>query len=377
MGAPPVGQEPVPPASAPQRLETTVAAVTARHRREAKARKGGRGTGVLTKGENLFGWLFVSPALTILLLFLVIPIILALYVSFTNWSGLTNPLSSSVKWVGLANYRTLITQPGLDQTDFGTAVRADFFISWCSRSQTALALWLAVLLNNRFLRAKGFFRTAFYFPSVTSSIAITVVFIFLFQGTGVVNTILGWFGVTPPNWLYDTQGVFWTVLEPVRHIERAEGGPTIWCWVSRSGTGCRGRRWGCARRSSWRRRYFGHVHARFLAALQNIADDVDEASTIDGATPWQRFRWVTLPLLRPAVVLVLTLGFISTWQVFDQGLARSAQPHHDHARLFLLPGQLPGQRLRRRCGRGLLALLPDRVLDRPPAPVLVKEDLTQ
>jgi multiple sugar transport system permease protein len=81
----------------------------------------------LTKGENLFGWLFVSPALTILLLFLVIPIILALYVSFTNWSGLTNPLSSSVKWVGLANYRTLITQPGLDQTNFGTAVRDNFY----------------------------------------------------------------------------------------------------------------------------------------------------------------------------------------------------------------------------------------------------------
>ena len=68
----------------------------------------------LRRGEGLFGWLFISPALAILLLFLVIPIILALYISFTNWSGLTNPLSSSVKWVGLANYQTIITRSGLD-----------------------------------------------------------------------------------------------------------------------------------------------------------------------------------------------------------------------------------------------------------------------
>src|SRR5580704_6261587 len=73
--------------------------------------KGGRSR--LRRGENVFGWLFVSPSVAILVLFMVIPIFLALYVSFTNWSGLTSPFSHSVQLVGLTNYRTLITKPGL------------------------------------------------------------------------------------------------------------------------------------------------------------------------------------------------------------------------------------------------------------------------
>jgi multiple sugar transport system permease protein len=138
----------------------------------------------------------------ILVLFMVVPIFLALYVSFTNWSGLTSPFSHSVQLVGLTNYRTLITRPGLYQTDFATSIRDNFyFFLFTVPLQTVLALWLANLVNGRFLRAKGFFRTAFYFPSVTSSIAITIVFIFLFQGDGVVNTIVGWFGVKGPDWM--------------------------------------------------------------------------------------------------------------------------------------------------------------------------------
>ena len=137
----------------------------------------------LHRGENLFGWLFVSPSLAVLLLFLVAPIILALYISFTNWSGLTSPTSSAVKWVGLENYRTILTKPGLYQSNFGAAIRNNFyFVIFTVPLQTIFALWLAVLVNNKFLRGKSFFRTAFYFPSITSSIAITTIFIFLFQG---------------------------------------------------------------------------------------------------------------------------------------------------------------------------------------------------
>jgi multiple sugar transport system permease protein len=145
-----------------------------------------------------------------------------------------------------------------------------------------------------------------------------VVFIFLFQGTGVVNTVLGWFGITGPNWLYDTQGVFWTALN-LFGISSAPGwanhmvlGIPIWNWLSGPSVGM------CVMIILVVWTTSGTFMLFFLAALQNLADDVDEASAIDGATPWQRFRWVTLPLLRPAVVLVLTLGFISTWQVFDQ-----------------------------------------------------------
>lgn len=270
------------------------------------------------KGENVFGWLFVSPALGILLLFLAIPIVLALYISFTNWSGLTNPLSSAVKWVGLSNYKTLITEPSLYRLQFATAVRNNFyFVIFTVPAQTALALFLAVVLNNRFLRAKGFFRTAFYFPSITSSIAITVVFIFLFQGTGVVNTVLGWFGITGPDWLYNQQGVFTLILSALGVHSPGWGshsimGLTVWNWLSGPSLGM------CMMIIMLTWTTAGTFMLFFLAALQNIGEELDEASAIDGATPWQRFRRVTFPLLRPALVLVLTLGFISTWQVFDQ-----------------------------------------------------------
>jgi multiple sugar transport system permease protein len=294
------------------------AVLMGRRRRPAKAAKVAR-TGALRKGENLYGWLFVSPALSILLLFLVVPIFLALYISFTNWSGLTDPLSGAVKWVGLANYRTLITQPGLDQTDFGTAVRNNFyFVIFTVPLQTMLALALAVLVNNKFLRAKGFFRTAFYFPSVTSSIAITVVFIFLFQGSGVINTILGAIGIKGPNWLYDSRGIFWLVLKvfgvsgPPGWANHTLLGISLWDWAAGPSLGM------CVIIALVVWTTSGTFMLFFLAALQNVGDDLEEASEIDGATPWQKFRRVTLPLLRPALVLVLTLGFISTWQVFDQ-----------------------------------------------------------
>ena len=305
----------------PARAAVAEAARTA-HARRAAAREG-RGqrkpTGRLRKGENLFGWLFVSPSVAVLLLFLFIPILLALYVSFTNWSGVTNPLSSSVKTVGLANYKLLLNQPGLYQQNFGTAIRNNlYFVVFTVPLQTGLALLLAVVVNNKFLKAKGFFRTVAYFPSVTSSIAITVVFMFLFQGTGVINTLLGFVGIQGPNWLFDTRGVFtliynaFGVNNPAALVNHQFLGLNLWGWVAGPSLGM------CVIIIMLVWTTSGTFMLFFLAALQQISEDLDEASEIDGATPWQRFRRVTLPMLRPTLVLVLLLGFISTWQVFDQ-----------------------------------------------------------
>jgi multiple sugar transport system permease protein len=281
----------------------------------------------LHRGENLFGWLFVPPSLVLLFLFLILPIVLAVYISFTNWSGLTSPTSSAVKWVGLQNYKTLLTQPGLSQTNFGAAIRNNFyFVIFTVPLQTTFALWLAVLINNRFIRGRGFFRTAYYFPSITSSIAITTIFIFLFQGAGVVNTILGWVGIKGPNWLYDQQGVFWDVLNffgvtgPPGWANHMVLGISVWDWISGPSVGM------CFIIILAVFTTSGTFMLFFLAALQNINDELGEAAEIDGATGWQRFRQVTLPMLRPALVLVLTLGFISTWQIFDQIFLTASNP---------------------------------------------------
>jgi multiple sugar transport system permease protein len=293
-------------------------AVGARHL-VRRPRAGPRATGTMRKGEGIFGWLFMTPALAILVLFVVLPIFLALYVSFTNWSGLTPPLSSSVKLVGLTNYRTLVTQPGLYQADFAESIRNVFYyVIFTVPLQTVLALGLAVLVNNRFLKGKGFFRSAYYLPSVTSSIAITVIFIYLFQGAGVVNSIFHFFGwKNTPDWIYDQRGLFTLILSAIGVKSPGWGnhlvmGLSAWQWLAGPSLGM------CVMivMVSWTTA--GTFMLFFLAALQQISDDIDEATEIDGATPWQRFRRVTVPLLRPTLVMVLTLGFISTWQVFDQ-----------------------------------------------------------
>jgi multiple sugar transport system permease protein len=280
---------------------------------------GPRATGTFHRGEGLFGWLFISPAFFIMVLFVVLPILLAVYISFTNWSGLTPPLAGSVKLVGLANYRTLLTEPGLYQATFAESVRNVFyFVIFTVPLQTGLALALAVLVNNRFLKGRGFFRSAYYLPSVTSSVAVTVIFIYLFQGQGIVNSIFHFFGwQATPDWIYDQSGLFTIILSAVGISAPGWGshlfmGLSAWQWLAGPSLGM------CVMivMISWTTA--GTFMLFFLAALQQISEDIDEATEIDGATPWQRFRRVTVPLLRPTLVLVITLGFISTWQVFDQ-----------------------------------------------------------
>lgn len=269
--------------------------------------------------QALAGWLFVSPALLGLIVFLAVPILLALYVSFTNWDGLSDPLGGGVKWVGLHNYRELLTRDGLTRTTFAGALRNNFwFVLFVVPSQTALALWLAILVNNKYLRGRGFFRTAFYFPSITSSIAITLVFLFLFQGGGAVNGILNWFGVKGPNWLADSRGVVhvWLsglgVTKPPGWTQHSVMGQSLWDWFSGPSIAMMVIIFLVIWTTS------GTFMLMFLAALQNVNEDLYEAGELDGAGSWQRFRHITLPGLRPTLLLVLTLGLIATWQVFDQ-----------------------------------------------------------
>ena len=113
--------------------------------------------------------------------------------------------------------------------------------------QTALALFLAVLVNRAVLRGRGFFRTAFYFPSVTSSVAITVLWLFLFSTTGVVNEVLSWVGINGPNWFNDPRGIIHIALGAVgvgAGPERADRAAAS--WASRGGSGSPGRRSRCA-----------------------------------------------------------------------------------------------------------------------------------
>ncbi|MBC7307494.1 MAG: sugar ABC transporter permease, partial [Dietzia sp.] len=150
--------------------------------------------------EGAAGWLFIAPAVLILVTFLLVPVLMAAWVSVSDWTGRGSPFAENVGFVGADNYQRLLAGGGLATQDFGTAMRNNlWYVILVVPTQTALSLFLAVMVNRKLLRGRGGFRTAFYFPSVTSSVAITVVFLFLFTASGAVNRVIGALGGSGPN----------------------------------------------------------------------------------------------------------------------------------------------------------------------------------
>jgi multiple sugar transport system permease protein len=268
--------------------------------------------------EARYGWAFTAPAILIIGVFLVLPILLALWVSFSDWNGLGSPLGNS-EFVGGTNYAKVLVDSGLAQRDFGTSIRNNlYYVLLVVPLQTALALFLAVQVNRRLLRGRGFFRTAFYFPSVTSSIAITTIFIFLFTSSGAVNQVLGWLGVNGPNWFADPRGVLHLLLGGLgvdgSGAAAADGplGLSWWDWFAGPSVAM------CVLIILAIFTTSGTFMLLVLAALQNVGAEIEEAAAVDGAGPFRTFFSVTLPMLKPTLFTVLTLGLIGTWQVFDQ-----------------------------------------------------------
>ena len=284
-------------------------------------------------GEAGRGWLFISPALIIIGLFLVLPILLALWVSFSDWNGLGSPLSGNTSFVGTKNYEKLLIDPGLSQRDFGTSIRNNFYyVILVVPLQTALALFLAVQVNRRILKARGFFRTAFYFPSVTSSIAITGIFIFLFSASGAINALLGWVGIKGPNWLADPSGIIHNFLQlfgvhtaPAALAVVGPLGISWWEWLAGPSVAM------CMLIVLAIFTTSGTFMLIFLAGLQSIGAEIDEAAMMDGTGPFRKFFSITLPMMKPTLFTVITLGLIGTWQLFDQ--------------IYLTGGGAPGKTL--------------------------------
>ncbi|MEU7178717.1 MULTISPECIES: carbohydrate ABC transporter permease [Streptomyces] len=293
--------------------------------RGAAARRGpGRAREARRAGkQGLWGWVFVSPMVLVLGLFLALPVGMALWVSLLNWDGQSNPFSGAADFVGLDNYRHLFADGGLTRTLFMTSLRNNlYYVLLVVPLQTVLALGLALAVNRRRLRGKGVFRTAFYFPSVTSSIAVSTVFLFLFQSSGAVNGLLKWVGLQGPSWFTDARGLVWVVLGWVGLVDPGSPpaalaghgvlGLSWWEWLSGPSVAM------CTIIFLVVWTTSGTFMLMFLAALQDIPEAQLESARIDGAGRWQTLRHVILPALRPVLFLVLTLGLIGTWQVFDQ-----------------------------------------------------------
>ena len=304
-------------------MSQTVSAEEGQDTGSPRRRAGSGGSGRSLHRQTRAGWLFVTPMIVVLGLFLVLPIGMALWVSVSDWTGRGSPFSSEVGFVGADNYTPLLVEEGLSRQDFMISMRNTFYyVLGVVPLQTVLALTLAVIVNQRFLRGRTFFRTAFYFPSVVSSVAISLVFLFLFTGTGAVNQALGLVGIDGPVWFSDARGLLhlagdglglWSMDSPPGALTGNEvAGLSLWQWFAGPSVAMSA----IMLQVIWTTA--GTFMLMFIAALQGLSSEVEEAAMVDGANRWGVFRYVVIPHLRPAILLVLTLGVIGTWQVFDQ-----------------------------------------------------------
>lgn len=222
--------------------------------------------------EARAAYLFLLPWIVGFVVFTAFPMVTSLVLSLTDYSFVSPPTG-----VGLANYQELLTDPYVRKALENTFVYAALFVPL----GTVVSLGLAMLLL-RVGRAAGFFRTAFYLPVMTPAVAAAAMFLLLLNGqNGLVNQVLGWFGVTGPNWTTDP------------------------AWLKPS----------LAMVSLWT---VGGSIVIFLAALKNVPQQLYEAALLDGAGPVRRFVSVTLPMISGSVFFIVITHTISALQMFDQ-----------------------------------------------------------
>ncbi|ABY95166.1 sugar ABC transporter permease [Thermoanaerobacter sp. CM-CNRG TB177] len=224
--------------------------------------------------EALSGYAFVLPFIASISIFLIGPLIYAFIISFKEFSFL-NPEAS--RWIGFANYIKLFSDPTFKRALLNTTLYSLGVVP----TQLVIALILALIVNSD-IKGKTFFRVAYYIPTVTSTVAVSVIFLYLFKADGLVNALLAKFGIQGPTWFNDVRFALPSIMMMA-----------IWSSV-------------------------GNYMVIFLAGLQDIPSELYEAAEVDGANKFQRFFKITLPMLRPIVFFNLVMSLIGTFQVFDQ-----------------------------------------------------------
>jgi len=224
-------------------------------------------------------WLFLAPALLVLGLFFVLPVIAALLLSLTDYDLYALADLRNLRFVALGNYWALLQRP-LFWSALGNTC---YFVALGVPLSMATSLGAALLLNSPLARCKPFFRTALFAPVVTTVVAVAVIWRYLFNTKyGLVNYALGGLGLHPVDWLGDPH---WAM-------------PTIILFAV------------------WKN--FGYNMIIFLAGLQAIAPELYEAARIDGASAWRQFRHITLPMLRPTLLMVGILTVAGYFQLFAE-----------------------------------------------------------
>ena len=244
------------------------------------------------RSEALAGYAFILPWVIGFLLFTVVSMSYSLVLSFTDYDLATNTATP----VGFENYRLILDDPKV-LTALGNTF---FYAALAVPLEIAVALGLALLLNS-VRRGSGFFRTVFYLPKMTPTVATAAVFLLLLNGnTGAINQFLGFFGIQGPQWLVDPAWVKPSIV--LMTLWTVAGSMVI-----------------------------------LLAALKNVPRELYEAAAVDGASRARQFVSITLPLISSSLFFVVIVNTIAALQVFDQAYLlfyRDANSNAPDAALF-------------------------------------------
>lgn len=228
----------------------------------------------LEKKHNLTGWAFLTPAVLLICLCSFYPMIQAFILSLQTGLGV------NLKFGGLSNYARILKDPTFKGTLFNTF----FYLIIQVPIMLILALALASMLNNKDLRFKGVFRTCIFLPCATSLVSYSMIFRSMFANDGFINTVLRNMGMSPIMWFTNA----WTARAVIIIA-------LVWRWT-------------------------GYNMVFYLSGLQNIEYSVYEAAKIDGASPLQTFFKITVPLLKPTILLTTITSTNGTLQLFDESL---------------------------------------------------------
>ena len=228
----------------------------------------------LEKKHNVTGWVFLIPATALICWMSFYPMIKAFIMSMQTGIGI------NLTFGGAANYLRILKDPTFKQCLFNTF----FYLIIQVPVMLVIALALASMLNNKHLRFKGLFRTAIFLPCATSLVSYAMIFRSMFANDGFINTVLRGFGLNPIMWFANA----WTARAVIIIA-------LIWRWT-------------------------GYNMVFYLSGLQNIEYSVYEAAKIDGASPLQSFFKITVPLLKPTILLTTIMSTNGTLQLFDESL---------------------------------------------------------
>lgn len=228
--------------------------------------------------RNLTGWAFLLPAALLIFVFCFYPMVQALILSFQKGTG------SAVQSAGFANYARILKDATFQQCLFNTI----FYFVIQVPIMLILALILAQLLNSPDIKGKGIYRTMIFLPCATSLVSYSMIFKSLFVNDGLVNRVLSTVGIPTVDWFQNAWAARWVIVIAL-----------VWRWT-------------------------GYNMVFYLAGLQNIDYSIYEAARIDGASPLQQFVHLTIPLLKPTILLTAIMSTSGTLQLFDESVNLTA-----------------------------------------------------